>query len=948
VKQIGLIFLGILIGWILPISLHGQETSSTFEYFNVQNGMISNSVYAIEKDVKGYIWIGTSAGISRFDGKNFIHFNNGNTAGFFEDNEVRDIIHKNNTLYLVSRSSGVIELNPTLLTFKRIIYKGVSSLDFAGDTTLILFSNNELVIKTSKAKKTRLFSSKSRGVACLYKNKVYVCFLGDVPQQLNSESLSIEKQPNSAPLIMDGRFVKSNSYGLVYHSGETVFRLVSGEWELIENINKSGKSITYFAEDHKGVAMFIVNNRVPYLHINGEVVAIHFNQSRNAELRTIYSVDELTAFVGTNQGMAHLMVLPKIVSQLSDNDVFNNEYIRVRRAILENDDNSILFTGYPTVLSYKDSFHALPLSEQLSIYDVLLRKNKLIFATDGKGLWQSEVSGENLTRINVPELAGDCWLYCLHKMDTDRIIIGGQGILIIWNSSTNEVQQILQDKSFTIYTIVKHPKRPYHVLATNKGLVFFYDGKKSDNHTLVPWNVEVKDLLFDTWSNSLWLATTNGIYVLDADNYKLKRHYIQSTELTHPIVTALVQDDQRRVWASTYSGVTVFGKGIYLLNQRNGLKNIEFNYKSAIKLQNGNIIFGGLNNYEIFTPSSLKSEVFEEEFFISGYELRQENRESKFISLNHKSKINIGFYPEKEDLKIYVNNFDYNFARMYKFFYKLDNGQWIEIERDRYILITSIALGRHDLFIKMMTPYGEEACVKHIEIEGLTALYKHPYFVSALLFAMLSLLMWAYILLKRANKIEFHTKQRVAMDLHDETGTILTRLLFLTKRKMMKNDDLETISSGLNDALFSLRSFMESLTNQKASAIDLQDELIEFISKAFSSTQISYKTQFIGDYDTIISAELYRDIKLCVYELANNCIKHSKAKHFNLLFEVGREEINIQGSDDGILIDIETLKSKNKGMPNLKKRVERQNGRLVYKSNNPSGLIVLITMQRKT
>ncbi len=45
-----------------------------FDHWSVEQGLITDQVFALAQDDQGYMWIGTSAGLSRFDGHKFTHF----------------------------------------------------------------------------------------------------------------------------------------------------------------------------------------------------------------------------------------------------------------------------------------------------------------------------------------------------------------------------------------------------------------------------------------------------------------------------------------------------------------------------------------------------------------------------------------------------------------------------------------------------------------------------------------------------------------------------------------------------------------------------------------------------------------------------------------------------------------------------------------------------------
>ncbi|MBN2745943.1 MAG: SpoIIE family protein phosphatase [Bacteroidales bacterium] len=69
--------------FILFIANNAQGQHHFFENYSVKEGLGQSSVYSIQQDDGGYIWLSTASGVSRFDGKNFTNFNteNGLSSG---------------------------------------------------------------------------------------------------------------------------------------------------------------------------------------------------------------------------------------------------------------------------------------------------------------------------------------------------------------------------------------------------------------------------------------------------------------------------------------------------------------------------------------------------------------------------------------------------------------------------------------------------------------------------------------------------------------------------------------------------------------------------------------------------------------------------------------------------------------------------------------------------
>lgn len=74
-KQLNLVIriLALLV-LLLDFNLSGYSQTTYLQHFSTKNGLPSNNCYYTLQDAKGYIWISSDAGVSRFDGKLFENF----------------------------------------------------------------------------------------------------------------------------------------------------------------------------------------------------------------------------------------------------------------------------------------------------------------------------------------------------------------------------------------------------------------------------------------------------------------------------------------------------------------------------------------------------------------------------------------------------------------------------------------------------------------------------------------------------------------------------------------------------------------------------------------------------------------------------------------------------------------------------------------------------------
>jgi two-component system sensor histidine kinase DesK len=93
---------------------------------------------------------------------------------------------------------------------------------------------------------------------------------------------------------------------------------------------------------------------------------------------------------------------------------------------------------------------------------------------------------------------------------------------------------------------------------------------------------------------------------------------------------------------------------------------------------------------------------------------------------------------------------------------------------------------------------------------------------------------------------------------------------------------------------------------------------------------------FSQDRSYVISPELYRDVKLVMFELANNVMKHADASTLKVSSVASSGRMQIIVEDNGTATQVPEEGSQGNGLRNLRRRIERHQGTALVQIN-PSG-----------
>jgi len=198
-------------------------------------------------------------------------------------------------------------------------------------------------------------------------------------------------------------------------------------------------------------------------------------------------------------------------------------------------------------------------------------------------------------------------------------------------------------------------------------------------------------------------------------------------------------------------------------------------------------------------------------------------------------------------------------------------------------------------------------------------------------------------------------RQRIAQDLHDRLGSILSMVKIHFKSvedyiKHLKTPHLEQYQKAnqlLDNACNEVRAISHQMSSGVLSKFGLVAALEDLKETLISSNQID--VEFISHgldsrLQNIIEIEVYR----IVQELISNILKHSYAKEVTIQLIYNEENLNITVEDNGIGFNVEKNENKGIGLKNVEARIYKMSGELLIDSSINNGTTITINIPIKT
>lgn len=191
-------------------------------------------------------------------------------------------------------------------------------------------------------------------------------------------------------------------------------------------------------------------------------------------------------------------------------------------------------------------------------------------------------------------------------------------------------------------------------------------------------------------------------------------------------------------------------------------------------------------------------------------------------------------------------------------------------------------------------------------------------------------------------------RKRVATELHDGIGVLLSSVKMQFTNFIDKNPEntnlLVKATSVLEKASNDIRRISHNMMPGILTKLGLNEAIRDLLEDVNETTGIRAECQILGN-----QMRLAENIEIMIFriiqELVNNVIKHARASHISLIFNLLDHETRIQFSDNGEGFNVnEVLAKKTMGIQSIQSRVHFLGGEVSIESNGEKGSIFIIVI----
>ena len=756
----------ILLAVITPCS--ASAIDQVFKILDARQGLTSSQVNCILKDSRGFMWFGTPAGLYRYDGYIYKHFQCDSQDGSsLPDSYIESIQEMDGDLWIKTPADYCI-YHPQSesferdmrMVFSRIGMKEVPSIIYidryknlwgyiSGRGVICYNTQQQLHFEFGYTNDANgipqgticSISECKDGVILVYEDGRMVCCSVNPQQHVAWKNTDIAQQKlrNTKTLRvfadqMDNLWLYGQGTLFMYNKKAHVWDTHIGDALDLSSITVD-HAINAMGGDRSG-NIWLGTNRHGLMRINVnthtmEEVTIRsmspFRMAKNnMGVRSIYVDDTDLLWVGTaKSGVAY-----------TGQNIYKFEADSIGdiTALTQDASGKIWYgTSDNGILDYEGRLASLKVSAMACTNDgsiwVGSVQNGLTRIKDGQATIYS-VAMDSTRRTLI-----DDHVHALAADKMNNLWIATDGGLQVYNPRTNQFSSYTRENGkirVNNITSLYYAKGNKMLIGTSEGLIVL-NISTTEMKYLVGNSTSMQKFtnnyvtqVYEDSRGLIWVGTREGVNIYNPDNDMLN-YLTEKNGLCNNNICGIAEDKNKNVWISTSNGLCrivtqrnhedgTYNFGLYNYTHDDGLQSDEFNLGAMMVKNDGNVFFGGLNGINWVRkktadeteslPRVMLTQLFiGEEEILTGH--AYDGNVPLQQALNESSRIELNSDQNTFTIKFAAGN--YNQSERLQFMYMMEglDKMWHDGDAMKHgVTFTDIPSGTYRLHVKAISAEG--------------------------------------------------------------------------------------------------------------------------------------------------------------------------------------------------------------------------------------------------
>jgi len=450
--------------------------------------------------------------------------------------------------------------------------------------------------------------------------------------------------------------------------------------------------------------------------------------------------------------------------------------------------------------------------------------------------------------------------------------------------------------------------------------------------------------------DTVWVGTAVGLAKYDegTDSVVLE---LAGADLPGSSVFSILPDEPGKLWLATNQGLANFdpstpvGSRPESYSRADGLGNTEFNRHAACATRDGTFYFGGLDGLTWFRPEEIRENDFAPPIRLTGIEITGDQGTRTIIPHGLES---IELRPSDVLLVAQFAALSFTNPNQNRYAYRLEgfDPQWIDSGHRRFAQYSRLPHGEYVLRVRGSNNDGvwneEELALRVVVAASWWQTLWFKLLVAAL---MAGVLLWV----RNYRKTKAHEVQqlrlRIAGDLHDDLSSDLSGVAVVADM-IRKNpaldepqrEDLAMIRDTAVRMVDGVRDIVWYIDPEHDSIEAMVDRMRTVAERLLRG--INYRFDVAASRRVPnLSMETRKDLYLVFKEALQNVVRHAEANEVAIDFIINRRQVRLTIRDDGVGFD-PAADADGTGLRSMRRRAHQLGAEFEICGSTESGSVI--------